>query len=165
MSSDLFSRIPAANQAYLPQFFFDNAAKVRVHTFSSFWIVYTLPFNRGISGDTFVLQLFLCVLLVASVPGSKILEKRIEKSCAKTAGKLPFSLTAVFRSHALSLLARFFRSSALTKSLAQAILLAALVPLAPTKRLFFRTAPIGSLELQDRFCLARKPREKKLRFV
>ena len=31
--------------------FFDNAEKVRIHTFSSFWIVYTETFNRGISGD------------------------------------------------------------------------------------------------------------------
>ena len=144
--------------------FFDNAEKVRIHTFSSFWIVYTESFNRGISGD----MRFLCVLLVASVPGSKILEKAHREKLRENRGE-----ASLFSSHRVSL-TRFitarllFSLTALTKSLAHAILLAALVSMAPTKRLFFRTAPIrsiGSLELQARFCLTRKRCEKKLRFV
>ena len=110
---------------------------------------------------------FLCVLLdlVASVPGSKILEKAHREKLRENRGEASlfssrrFSLTRFITARPL------FSLTALTKSLAHAILLA---PMAPTKRLFFRTAPIrsiGSLELQGRFCLTRKPCDKKLRFV
>ena len=111
---------------------------------------------------------FLCVLIVASVPGSKILEKAHREKLRENRGEASrfssrrFSLTCFITAHPL------FSLTALTKSLAHAILLAALVSMAPAKRLFFRTAPIrsiGSLELQGRFCLTKKPCEKKLRFV
>ena len=70
---------------------------------------------------------FLCVLLVASVPGSKILEKAHREKLRENRGEASlfssrrFSLTRFITARLL------FSLTALTKSLAHAILLAALV--------------------------------------